>query len=114
VNLTSDVSGALLVDNLDAGTYANITVTLAACTSVEDIDITLSDPTTPTIALESSDGPNTCSGTDGEIVLSGLANSTSYTVSYSDDGTPVSTTISSDGSGLLTIGRFRCRQLYRH
>jgi surface protein len=104
VNLTSDVSGALLVDNLDAGTYANITVTLAACTSVEDIDITLSDPTTPTIALESSDGPNTCSGTDGEIVLSGLANSTSYTVSYSDDGTPVSTTISSDGSGLLTIG----------
>ena len=67
-----------------------------------EVDLTIIDDIV--IALDSSLNPTTCSGTDGSIVLSGLATSTSYQVSYVlDGGTPDVSSISSDGTGFLTI-----------
>ncbi|MFN9111095.1 MAG: hypothetical protein ACK5XN_13615, partial [Bacteroidota bacterium] len=44
--------------------------------------------------------PTTCNGTEGTITISGLAPSTEYTLSYSDDATPVGPlTITSDANG---------------
>ena len=90
--------------DLGQGTYDDITVTQTGCTSIADIDVTLSDPATATIAIDSFNDPTTCLGTDGSLVLSGLAVSTSYDVSYVlNAGAPVVSSISSDGSGLLSI-----------
>ncbi|HNP20049.1 MAG TPA: gliding motility-associated C-terminal domain-containing protein [Fulvivirga sp.] len=65
--------------------------------------VTLSDPSVAVIALGTVTDPTTCAGTEGSIELTGLAASTSYTVDYTDDGTPVSTSIMSDGTGSLVI-----------
>ena len=86
------------------GTYNNLQISANGCTSATGVNATLTDPGARTIAFSSSSNPVTCISNDGSIVLSGLANSTSYTVNYKKDGTPVSATISSNGSGSLTIG----------
>ena len=80
------------ISGLSAGTYNDITVTNTNCTSVADIDVVLSDPALPVLALTSSAGPTTCSGTDGSIVLgtTNLADG-SYTVDYMD-ATPAAQT----------------------
>ncbi|MET2986688.1 immunoglobulin domain-containing protein, partial [Aureibaculum conchae] len=70
------------ISGLAQGTYNDITITQAGCSSVADIDVTLTDPVTPTLALTSSTDPTVCTGTDGTIVLAttGLADG-SYSVS---------------------------------
>ena len=71
------------ISGLGQGTYDDITVTQTGCTSIADIDVSLTDPATPTLALTSSSDPTTfASGTDGTIVLAttDLADG-SYTVS---------------------------------
>uniref|UniRef100_UPI000E4AB1E4 DUF7507 domain-containing protein n=1 Tax=Aureibaculum luteum TaxID=1548456 RepID=UPI000E4AB1E4 len=86
------------------GAYTAINVESAGCTS-NSLSTSLSDPATAVIVLDSSNDPTVCSGTDGSIVLSGLAISTSYTVSYVLNGAAATTaTLSSDASGELTIG----------
>jgi len=104
-SLITDGSGNLLIGSLGAGSYSNISVTSAAgCTSnIISGPVVLSAPGTATIAFVSSTGPTTCSGSDGSIVISGLDNNTSYTVDYKKDGTDVSASITSDGTGKLTI-----------
>ena len=98
-------SNAGTISGLSQGAYDNITVSQAGCTSVDDIDVSLSDPTSVTIAIANNTDPATCSASDGSIELSGLATSTSYSVSYIlDGGTPVVSTLSSDVSGQLIIG----------
>jgi hypothetical protein len=57
------------ISGLSQGVYNDITIIQSGCTSTTDIDVTLSDPATPTLSLSSSSDPNTCSGTDGSIVL---------------------------------------------
>ncbi|MCE3281490.1 MAG: cell surface protein [Chitinophagaceae bacterium] len=58
---------------------------------------------TPVIINPSFTNPTGCLTATGSIILNGLSASTAYTVTYTRDGTPVSTTITSDGSGVLTI-----------
>jgi len=104
---TTDGSGNLVIDGLSAGSYTNIKVITAASCSSNTLagPVVLSDPTAPTIAHGSDVNPSTCSGTNGSISLTGLANSTSYTVNYKKNtvsATPA--TISSNGSGTLVIG----------
>ncbi|WP_394336472.1 beta strand repeat-containing protein, partial [Aureibaculum luteum] len=79
--LSSDASGELTIGSLGQGAYTAINVESAGCTS-NSLSTSLSDPATAVIVLDSSNDPTVCSGTDGSIVLSGLAISTSYTVSY--------------------------------
>ncbi len=51
----------------------------------------------------SSTSPTTCGGTNGNITLSGLNPSTSYTVQYIKNGTPITVVISSNGAGVIII-----------
>ncbi|MDN3677713.1 fibronectin type III domain-containing protein [Flavobacterium paronense] len=47
--------------------------------------------------------PTTCNGTDGSILITNLAPNTQYDLSYEDDGSPVSTVITSTTNGDYTI-----------
>ena len=90
--VSNSVDNQIFIDKITNGSfdYSNLSI------STNCIDV-------PTIAIDAQSGPTICMGTDGFIRLNGLDSSTSYTVDYTDDGTIVSTTISSDASGLLTI-----------
>ncbi len=56
-----------IIPNLLEGSYENITVTYLNCVSVEDVDLELSDPPTPTLTWASQEDPTTCGGNDGYI-----------------------------------------------
>ncbi len=100
------------ISGLTAGTYDNINVTNAGCTSVANIDVALSAPAAATFMLGASVNPSTCSGTDGSITLttSNLADG-NYTVTYEDATatahTAILTILNNSGtiSGLVT-GRY--------
>ncbi|MEL6305673.1 MAG: T9SS type B sorting domain-containing protein, partial [Bacteroidota bacterium] len=81
------ISGWAAINGLTEGFYENLNITVNGCTSIDDPDVTLTDPVTPTITVISSTDPSTCGGNDGQIVLefSGLGNN-NYTVNY-DGGT---------------------------
>jgi hypothetical protein len=71
------------------------------CTDDESFVVTVN--ITPDFTLASTD-PTVCNGSDGTIVLSGLSASTSYSVSYEDDGVSVGPlALNSDASGNITI-----------
>ncbi|MBB3842005.1 parallel beta-helix repeat protein, partial [Runella defluvii] len=83
---TTDITGAARVGNPDMGAYE------AVCT-------------TPTFSVGTPTKPTTCGGTNSSIPLTGLAASTSYSVSYQQDGnSAVVSTLISNASGELTIG----------
>ena len=83
-NSTTACDDKITLDN--AGRYYNATFTIQA---------------TPTL---SSTNPTTCNGTEGTITIGGLAPSTVYAVSYTDDGTAVGPTdLTSDASGNIVI-----------
>ncbi|MEQ9423635.1 MAG: putative Ig domain-containing protein [Cyclobacteriaceae bacterium] len=104
VNLASNGDGNLVISDLNAGTYTNINVTASNnCTSASIASIVLNDPTAPTIAQGTVTNESTCGDMDGSIQITGLANSTTYTLNYTDDGNAVSTSITSDGSGNALI-----------
>jgi len=107
-SITSNGSGTLTIPNLTDGNYDNIILTLAGCNSAPIPSsgvIDLQPPSSPTIASHTANNPVTCAGANGSILLNGLAASTSYTVAYLRNGSPISTgSIVSNGSGVLTIG----------
>jgi surface protein len=88
---------------LKAGVYNNLSITIAGCTSAQDVDIILTDPDTPTIAVASSTNPSTCGGTDGSFEISGLDVSTAYDIDYLDDGTLVTVNLTSDVAGVILV-----------
>ncbi|TNE53583.1 MAG: hypothetical protein EP338_11205, partial [Bacteroidetes bacterium] len=67
----------------------------------ETVAVTVVSP--PTIAYVTQSNPTTCGGTDGSITISGLQNNQSYTVNYTDDGSPTSGAFTSNGSGQIII-----------
>jgi hypothetical protein len=84
------------------GSYA-VTATLNSCTSpVALVNVVVN--TTPVITSSSRISPVTCGATTGSITLNGLAANTSYTVDYTKGSTPISVTLVSNGSGVITIG----------
>jgi hypothetical protein len=72
------------VSGLTAGDYNDLSITVSGCTSTEDVDITLTDPNTPTLSAVGTD-PTTCGGSDGEInfTFSNVPDGT-YTINYVD------------------------------
>ncbi|MCF8417226.1 MAG: hypothetical protein K9G40_13365, partial [Crocinitomicaceae bacterium] len=70
-------------------------------TLTENIIVNVVAP--PTLVYNSQSNPITCNGSDGSITISGLANNQTYTVNYTDDGTSVSGSFTSNGSGQLII-----------
>ncbi|TVZ55679.1 putative repeat protein (TIGR01451 family)/gliding motility-associated-like protein [Lutibacter sp. Hel_I_33_5] len=103
-NALTDGSGNLLISSLPPGTYTDIQVTLNGCVSnTLSGPIVLAEPTPAAIAFSVKTDPTTCGGSDGTIVISGLENSASYSVSYEKDGTPTSPTITSSGTGTISL-----------
>jgi gliding motility-associated-like protein len=85
-----------------AGTY-QVTQTINNCTS-PPASVVLTVNPTPTFTFSSSTNPTTCAGSSGTIVLAGLNNNTTYSVSYSKNGIgQPSANFTTNGSGSLTI-----------
>ncbi|MBL4703248.1 MAG: HYR domain-containing protein [Flavobacteriales bacterium] len=96
--------GDYLVSGLGADSYNNWTITINGCTTVDATSIGLSDPSAPTFTVAITQQPTSCSGTQGEITISGLNATTVYDISYDDGGTIVVLTgVSTDGSGNYII-----------
>ena len=102
VSLTTSSSGVLIIDNLTSGIYNQVSISLNGCSRVDAQTYTLTAPNAPAFSVNKTD-ITTCGGT-GNLMLSGLANNTSYTVSYSKDGTPVApVSLTTSSSGVLII-----------
>jgi gliding motility-associated-like protein len=82
-----------------AGTYNDLSITVAGCTSVEDRDVVLVDPATPSITAATGTNPASC-GANGSIdfTLANVADGT-YTINY-DGGSFTNVTVT---SGSATI-----------
>ena len=75
------VSAGLATVSAAAGVYNNLAITASGCTSVENVDITLTAPLTPTLAAVGTN-PATCAG-NGSIAFTftNVPDGT-YTISY--------------------------------
>jgi hypothetical protein len=83
------------------------TTVIAKCDDLEEKSSTTSSctfNTRPAITLGSYLSPTSCNGTDGYININGLLKNTSYKVTYTKNGAILSTTISSDASGIIKLG----------
>lgn len=90
---------------INSGTYtviATVTTNGQACPSAPTTINVVVKPV-PQINLGTVTNPTTCSGNDGSIQITGLTASTNYTVNYTYNAVPVSISLSSNGSGVLTI-----------
>ena len=85
ISYTSDINGDIFVSGLDAGTYTSITITLNGCTFTDLGPYTLADPLAPTFSVSATD-PTLCTGSDGQLIISGLDPNTTYDVDLTDDG----------------------------
>ncbi len=85
------------------GGIYSVTQTVANCVSPPATVTVVVNPT-PIITSTSGANPTTCGGTEGTITLSGLNTSTSYTVNYNKNASPVGPVlISTNVSGQLVI-----------
>jgi len=92
------------LSGISADTYTDFKIVHGGCDVVASGPVTLSDPAKPTFTVGTAVKPTTCLATDGSLPLTGLANSTSYSVSYQKDGAAaVVQTLNSNASGVLTI-----------
>jgi hypothetical protein len=85
-----------------AGSYC-VTQTVFGCTSPQTC-VTLNVNPTPIITTATGSNPTTCNGFEGSITLSGLANNSTYNVTYSRNSVgqgPFNFT--TNGTGQLTI-----------
>ncbi|MCB0696178.1 MAG: hypothetical protein KDC07_02360, partial [Chitinophagaceae bacterium] len=109
---TSDTNGVIILQNLSAGAYANITVTSGSgCTSQPLALVVLSDPTPPYIYIDTIINTTTCQGNDGAFVIGGLVYNTTYAVNFDKNNvtqTPVNLT--ADTSGFVTITNLEAAQ----
>ncbi|HMI07591.1 MAG TPA: CUB domain-containing protein, partial [Flavobacterium sp.] len=102
---TATIPGALvgqiymvLITNFDGSPgYITMTQTNAGNASAGTTDCSIVCPTM------AGTNPTTCSASDGAIAISGLDPSTSYNITYFDDGNPVAVSLSSNASGIVTI-----------
>lgn len=88
LTLTANASGIVIIPNLSAGTYSNITATLNNCVSNIVGPFTIVDPTPPTTPSIVSNNSPVCSGSS--IVLTASSTETNPTFSWT---TPSGTTL---------------------
>ncbi|WP_028526845.1 T9SS type A sorting domain-containing protein [Runella limosa] len=90
------------LSDLGVGVYTDFSLTAGSCTITYSPIIRVGDLPNPSVS--GTTAVTTLGGTDGNIKLSGLAVSKSYSISYQKDGaTATTTTASSDADGNLTI-----------
>ena len=102
ITTTADGNGEILISSLTAGIFTFVTVELNGCSSTDVNTFTLMDPQMPNFTVVANN-PATCGGFEGSLVLSGLDPNTTYNVDYNDDGSPISGSMTSDGSGEIII-----------
>ncbi|QSE96897.1 gliding motility-associated C-terminal domain-containing protein [Fulvivirga lutea] len=83
--------------NAPAGTYTDLNITVATCTSVDDPDATLTDPA-PTITVDTQTDATGCGTSDGEIAITINGGSGNYSFDWT--GPNGFTSTSEDISGL--------------
>jgi PKD repeat protein len=83
-----------------SGAY-KVKATMGSCFSEASVNVTIKP--TPAISTAIPKDPTSCASSTGTISLNGLIASRSYTVNYSKNGSPLSLTALSDGSGTLII-----------
>jgi gliding motility-associated-like protein len=102
--LTNNVgTGAVLTPNSAVGNYTYyVTETVAGCEGPATA-ITIDINPTNTFNVSTTD-PTTCGGVEGTLTIGGLNPSTSYNVTYDDDGTTIGpAAIMTDGAGDIII-----------
>jgi gliding motility-associated-like protein len=99
INLSSDESGLILVDELGAGTYDVINATLAACTSNNLGPLVLSDPDRPSEYPLTN--PIICEGESATIKMNGSEMGVNYQLRINIDNIPVGFPVSGTGNPIL-------------
>lgn len=110
VNATSNASGVLVIPNLGAGVYSDISVTSANnCSSNIVGPITLSDPSAPAVPTAGSNSP-ICSGTGNSLNLTANSSTSGVTYTWSGPNTysstqqnPTITNVTTAASGTYNV-----------
>lgn len=100
--LTADVNGDVVIPNLAAGTYSNITAATDVCNSNVMGPVTLVD-VSPVIASSFHTPPTLCRGKDATITLTGLPPSGNFIVRYVLDGVNYNVNLTGNGAGEVII-----------
>lgn len=103
--LNSSVSNQTSMLATLAGSYqVSVTQTVSGCTSpAASITVVVEPlPNTPTANDFTFNNP-TCGGSNGSILLSGLTANANFTIEYSNNGLVVSTSLTTNGSGVVII-----------
>ncbi len=103
--LTAPTNANQVITYTTPGTYIvkhTINITAATCLA-DTVSKTVFVITTPHIDSAKGFNPAGCFSSVGFIELYGLTPSTSYTVNYTKNGTPVTATFVSNAAGVLTI-----------
>lgn len=102
VVLVADGAGNVVIPNLYAGTYGNITAATAGCNSNVVGPVTLVN-ILPVIAGTSSTPPSLCRAADATITLTGLAPDANFLVRYFVNTVPFQIPLVSNAAGEVII-----------
>jgi len=102
-NISTNASGVLLIPNLAAGTYSNISVTLNGCPSNVVGPFTLSDPTPPAVPVAGSNGP-ICSGNTLNLTASSATPGVTYSWTGPNSFTSTLQNPSINNAGVVASG----------
>ena len=102
---TTNASGEINLTGLAPGDYTDFSyVNSAGCTSeVLSGPVSLVEPAAPAAPTAAGTNPTDCGLANGSILVSGFVPSTSNTLTYSYNGTAITVTVVSDGSGNITL-----------
>lgn len=107
VTLTSNTSGTIVLTGLCAGTYTNITATIASsggvCVTPAIGPFTITAPPPPALNVTGSVNPSQCGYCDGSITIKAIAPFSTDTVSYSVNGTPATATVIAHADSAIVI-----------
>ncbi|WP_412476438.1 fibronectin type III domain-containing protein [Flavobacterium sp. TBRC 19031] len=99
--ITTDATGNYTITGLSIGAYNGFGFTVNGCSISATNTITLNAQST---VLISSTNPLTCNGNSGTIIINGLNPNQSYSVTYTDDTTPIGPlNLNSDNNGQIII-----------
>ena len=103
-SMTSDGSGEIIISGLDAGVFADVSLTLSGCAATLAGPYNLLDPNEPLFSIGTTVNPSGCGISDASITINGLDPSTTYNLTYNLNGLPVGpVSVTSDSNGDYVI-----------
>lgn len=91
------------ISNPTAAVAGIYTVTVSGYGISATASTTVSITTAPNISNVSVNSPTLCNGTNGSIILNGLNNNTTYSISYVFNGGTITSNFTSNNSGVIAI-----------